>query len=306
MGDENPIRTLGDYSKPSHDGYSNTIELPKGNNVDVPSTSDRHLVELENQVQCLMEAYLALTQSNQVQKSLPHVKSVTVLMTLRISWKTPNKPSLNTHLCVPMKREDARLSKFEADFKQQQSEMTNKIDTMLKAITDRIAGIMPSDTVKNPKLGTHSVSSARSYLTMDSQCSTQIHDSINTITIQPKQTEKPQADEPKIEHQEGNFDNTNPNPLLDQLASISTEQVRKFNSMLESLGLVPRSSNTKFVCSKEDDGELMYIEIIRENDELLNEVEEAPTKEPTIEYFDTLPTREELTYHRYLMSGPVP
>ncbi|GJZ76511.1 zinc finger, CCHC-type containing protein [Tanacetum coccineum] len=33
MGDENPIRTLGDYSKPSHEGYMNTIELPVGNNV---------------------------------------------------------------------------------------------------------------------------------------------------------------------------------------------------------------------------------------------------------------------------------
>ncbi|GJW56732.1 zinc finger, CCHC-type containing protein [Tanacetum coccineum] len=33
MGDENPIRTLGDYSKPSHEGYRNTIELPAGNNV---------------------------------------------------------------------------------------------------------------------------------------------------------------------------------------------------------------------------------------------------------------------------------
>ncbi|GKC68528.1 hypothetical protein Tco_1101126 [Tanacetum coccineum] len=33
MGDANPIRTLGDYSKPSHEGYMNTIELPVGNNV---------------------------------------------------------------------------------------------------------------------------------------------------------------------------------------------------------------------------------------------------------------------------------
>ncbi|GJW68670.1 zinc finger, CCHC-type containing protein [Tanacetum coccineum] len=33
MGDENPIRTLGDYSKLSHGGYRNTIELPVGNNV---------------------------------------------------------------------------------------------------------------------------------------------------------------------------------------------------------------------------------------------------------------------------------
>ncbi|GKE69103.1 zinc finger, CCHC-type containing protein [Tanacetum coccineum] len=34
MGDENPIRTLGDYSRPSHEGYRNTIKLPEGNNVD--------------------------------------------------------------------------------------------------------------------------------------------------------------------------------------------------------------------------------------------------------------------------------
>nr|GEW48301.1 zinc finger, CCHC-type [Tanacetum cinerariifolium] len=39
MGDTNPIRTLGDYSKPSHEGYRNTIELPIGNNV-LPLRSD--------------------------------------------------------------------------------------------------------------------------------------------------------------------------------------------------------------------------------------------------------------------------
>ncbi|GJS47186.1 zinc finger, CCHC-type containing protein [Tanacetum coccineum] len=39
MGDENPIRTLGDYSKPSHEGYRNTIGLPIGNNL-VPFRSD--------------------------------------------------------------------------------------------------------------------------------------------------------------------------------------------------------------------------------------------------------------------------
>ncbi|GKB46245.1 hypothetical protein Tco_0896998, partial [Tanacetum coccineum] len=39
MGDANPIRTLRDYSKPNHEGYRNTIELPVGNNV-VPLRSD--------------------------------------------------------------------------------------------------------------------------------------------------------------------------------------------------------------------------------------------------------------------------
>ncbi|GKE53262.1 hypothetical protein Tco_1488418 [Tanacetum coccineum] len=39
MGDENPIRTIGNYSRPSHEGYRNTIELPEGKNV-VPLRSD--------------------------------------------------------------------------------------------------------------------------------------------------------------------------------------------------------------------------------------------------------------------------
>ncbi|GJU76834.1 MAK10-like protein [Tanacetum coccineum] len=77
-----------------------------------------------------------------------------------------------------MASQDARLSKFEADFKRQQGKMTNKIDIMLKAITDRIAGTLPSDTVKNPKLETHPVSSARSYPTIEPQCSST---SINAI-----------------------------------------------------------------------------------------------------------------------------
>nr|GFB03108.1 MAK10-like protein [Tanacetum cinerariifolium] len=39
MRDTNPIRTLGDYSKPSHEGYRNIIELLEGKNM-VPLRSD--------------------------------------------------------------------------------------------------------------------------------------------------------------------------------------------------------------------------------------------------------------------------
>ncbi|GJT64283.1 hypothetical protein Tco_1015763 [Tanacetum coccineum] len=72
--------------------------------------------------------------------------------------------------------------------------------------------------------------------------------------------------------------------------------------MLESLGLVPQSSNTKFVCSKEEDGEVTFIEIIRDDDEPQNKdpnkEEGATTEESVVEYFDTFPTKDELTYHR--------
>ncbi|GJR38337.1 hypothetical protein Tco_1214021 [Tanacetum coccineum] len=297
MENENPIGTLGDYSRPSHEGYRNTIELPDGNNVvplrsdiiwlvqnecsfhglrskdpnqhlkdfikfvdshdldvnlalnhglvsrtysekslimalifgsksksfmtmsiplqgklsinrtvdfakpvkaislpqDALSISDRRLIELENQVQHLMEAHPAPKSFIQVNKITSSCEIYSGPMTLNTSWKIQSKLLLIMHHYVPTKREvsgslsnpikiilvtpiirhgkftqtlDARLSKFEADFKQQQGEMTNKINTFLKAINDRMTGGLPSDTIKNPKLNVNSISSvlsARSY-----------------------------------------------------------------------------------------------------------------------------------------------
>ncbi|GJZ63027.1 MAK10-like protein [Tanacetum coccineum] len=107
-----------DFAKPVK-----AIALPQ----DVPSTSDRRLIELENQVQRLMEAHLAPTQPTQV----------------------------------------------------------NKITTSCHHRS--ISKSLPRDTVKNPKLSTSLILSARSYPTKELQCLTHIHGSINTITIHPKQ-----------------------------------------------------------------------------------------------------------------------
>ncbi|GKB59627.1 hypothetical protein Tco_0915813 [Tanacetum coccineum] len=219
-----------DFAKPVK-----AISLPQ----DVPSTSDRRLIELENQVQRLMEAHLAPKSSVQVNKitssceicSGPHDTQYCMENpeqafvdyassrtdeaggkwytfkpeqnnlgdTYNPSWKShPNlrwrqpQNSQNNFSNPPnrfqpngsfpnrsfnnnpqnfnnqsnlkglvsnfMASQDARLSKFEADFKQQQGEMTNKIDTFLKAINDRMTGALPSDTVKNPKLNDNSTS----------------------------------------------------------------------------------------------------------------------------------------------------
>ncbi|GJZ22360.1 hypothetical protein Tco_0559399 [Tanacetum coccineum] len=165
MGDANPIRTLGNYSKPSHKGYMNTIEFPVGNNV------------------------------------------------------------------------------FEADFKQQQSEMTNKIDTVLKAITDRIAGALPSDTVKNLKL-----------------------------------KEKDSSENT----------NTNPSASLDPSVLFIIEKFRnQFIFQIAWLG--PKLSGIKLVCTKGDDGDVMFIEIVKKTDDSRKEEPEAGGLE--VEYFDTFLTR---------------
>ncbi|GKD33997.1 hypothetical protein Tco_1249506 [Tanacetum coccineum] len=91
-------------------------------------------------------------------------------------------------------------------------------------------------------------------------------------------------------------------PSLSMRPRVSMKQeVRKLNSMLESLGLVPRSFNAKFIFSKDDDGEVMFIKIVRDNEPQCDDphkVEGATTEEPVVEYFNTFPTRNELTYHR--------
>ncbi|GJU46565.1 hypothetical protein Tco_1203831 [Tanacetum coccineum] len=99
-----------------------------------------------------------------------------------------------------MASQDARLFKFEANFKQRQGEMTNKIDTVLKAINDRMTGALPSDTIKNPKLNDNSTSpvlSARSYPVREPQRSSQIHGSINAITMCSKKLNKSHNDQPQ-------------------------------------------------------------------------------------------------------------
>ncbi|GKA59280.1 hypothetical protein Tco_0758593 [Tanacetum coccineum] len=162
-----------------------------------------------------------------------------------------------------MASQDARLSKFEADFKQQQSERTNKIDTVLKAITDRIAGALPSDTIKNPKL---------------------------------KENEEEEKENPKNIH-------VNPSAPPDPSISFIIEKVLKLNSFFESLGLVPQSYNTELVCAKVDDGDVMFIEIVKTSGDSRKEEHEA--REQEVEYFDVLSTRSELEYHKYLMCGPI-
>ncbi|GKD05339.1 hypothetical protein Tco_1180313, partial [Tanacetum coccineum] len=171
-----------DFTKPVK-----AIAVPQ----DVPSISDRRLIELKNQVQRLIEAHLAPTQPTQVNKittsceicSGPHDTQYCMEDPEQafVKYASSRTDEAGEGLVSNfMASQDARLSKFEADFKRQQGEMTNKIDIVLKAITDQIAGqqgemtnkidivlkaitdqiagTLPSNTVKNPKLGTHPVS----------------------------------------------------------------------------------------------------------------------------------------------------
>ncbi|GKD95961.1 hypothetical protein Tco_1379858 [Tanacetum coccineum] len=133
---------------------------------DILSTSDRRLIKLENHVQRLMEANLAPTQFVQLNKIASSCEIYGGPHNTQICMENLEQAFVDYAFLRTDKAGDARLSKFEADFKQQQSEMTNKIDTLLKAINDRMTRALPSDTVKNPKMNvnpTSLVSSGRSY-----------------------------------------------------------------------------------------------------------------------------------------------
>ncbi|GJT85843.1 hypothetical protein Tco_1067560 [Tanacetum coccineum] len=85
----------------------------------------------------------------------------------------------------------------------------------------------------------------------------------------------------------------------------------KLNSFLESLNLVPLSSNTQFICIKENDGDIMFIDLIKKYDdssegELGEDDNVITVEELGVEYFDRFPTTSELAYHKYLMCALIP
>nr|GEW48296.1 hypothetical protein [Tanacetum cinerariifolium] len=62
MGDENPILTLRDYSKPRHEGYMNTIELLIGNNVTDEELTKKELKQVEADDQASQTILLGLPE----------------------------------------------------------------------------------------------------------------------------------------------------------------------------------------------------------------------------------------------------
>ncbi|GKA62101.1 MAK10-like protein [Tanacetum coccineum] len=98
MGDENPIRTLGDYSKPSHEGYRNTIELPVGNNV-VPLRSDTIRIHLH-----MGGSYYSIPCS--------------ILSTgkdRKTSQRYPDVPTTSWRISIPSKDSFQGLTQYEID-----------------------------------------------------------------------------------------------------------------------------------------------------------------------------------------------
>ncbi|GKA90755.1 hypothetical protein Tco_0812625 [Tanacetum coccineum] len=257
MGDENPIRTLGDYSKPNHEGYMNTIELPVGNNV-VPLRSDTirlvqngcslHELRSEDPNQHLKD-FLKLVDSLDLEEDLTLYDNE--------SWNDPRdfanpvkaialpqdvSSTSDRHL-IELKNQVQRL--MEAHLALTQPTQVNKITTSCEICSG------PHDTqycMEDPEQAFVEYTSSR--------------------------TDEAGVNEPDVEQEERNLGNTNSNPQPDPLASIATEQIIRNHDEPQNKGP--------------------------------NKGEGVATGEPVVEYFDTFRIRDELTYYRYLMSGPIP
>ncbi|GKA66672.1 ribonuclease H-like domain-containing protein [Tanacetum coccineum] len=227
MGDENPIRTLGDYSRPSHEGYRNTIELPEGNNV-VPLRSDT--IQLV-QNGCSFHR-LRFEDVNQ------HLKDFLKLVD-----------------SLDLDRERTRLCLFQFSLRDQASNwlerlLAGSISTWDDLTTRFLAQFFPpgrTAKLRNDILmfqQHHGESLSEAWTHFKDLLQKVPHHGIDLKTKSFMTMLIPSKDEPLTNR-----------PV-----------VRKLNSMLESLRLVPRSSNTKFVCYKKGDGEVMFNEIIRDDD----------------------------------------
>ncbi|GKB78602.1 hypothetical protein Tco_0945497 [Tanacetum coccineum] len=217
MENENPIRTLGDYPRPSHEGYRNTIKLPDENIV-VPLESDT--IQNTKESWALFED-LAL-YDNEI-------------------WNDPSGPH-DTQYCMNNPEQafvDYASSCIEAGgkwftFKPEQNNLGDTYNSSWKSHLNLSGRPPPHDD----KPGENKI--AKTGATVKD------HHAMVRVESEHKKSEK-------VEREEGgNTENINIDPPSppDPSISFSTKKVRTLNSFLESSGLVPQSFDTDIVCTK--------------------------------------------------------
>ncbi|GJU06509.1 MAK10-like protein [Tanacetum coccineum] len=292
IGDENPIRTLGDYSRPSHEGYRNTIELPEGNNV-VPLRSDTirlvqngcsfHGLRSEDPNQHLKD-FLKLVDLLDLDGSISTWEDLTTRF-LAHFFLPGRTTKLRNDILMFQQHHGESLSEAWTCFKDLLQKVPHHgIDLWLQAILEDLA-LYDNESWNDPRYFAKPVKAIA--LPQDAPSTSDRH----LIELKNQVQRLMEA----------------------HLALTQPTQVNKITTPYEiycgthdiqccwktpnkpSLNTHPRVPMKR--CN--------VLEIIRD-DEPQNkdphEVEGATTEEPVVEYFDTFPTRDELTYHRlYLM-----
>ncbi|GJW90386.1 hypothetical protein Tco_0167939 [Tanacetum coccineum] len=363
MGDANHIRTLRDYSKPSHEGYRNTIELPEGNNMvravnelnvqrtidqsaggklcdrnakeswalledlslyeneswnnprdfatpvkaislpqDVPSTSDRHLIEIKNQVQRLMEAHLAPMLPTQVNKittlceicSYPHdtqycMEDPEQAFVEYASSQTNETGSrhyqtkLEKALIDFDSHQEKSLSSLRTQLGQQQDDMISKINILSKVVSKKLNDAPIRDTAGNPATQMNFTS---------------INDSMRE-ELRGKGIKSPSKLLSLKYLSQSSLAEQNRNPS-------SPKRVLFVNPIviLNKEDETKEEGNVKTSTTEYKDHEMTMESVEEFEEETEDEIEEEEEDSP--KHFDTFPTMKELRYHEWLLKNPRP
>ncbi|GKA83301.1 hypothetical protein Tco_0804896 [Tanacetum coccineum] len=121
------------------------ISLPQ----DVPSTSDRRLVELENQVQHLMEAHLAPKPSVQVKKITSSCEICGGPHDTKYCMENPEQAFVDYASSRTNEVGESILSSLWTRLKKQQDEVINKINTLWKVVLENFENAPTRDIAKN-------------------------------------------------------------------------------------------------------------------------------------------------------------
>nr|GEW67423.1 hypothetical protein [Tanacetum cinerariifolium] len=243
MGDENPIRTLGVYSKPIQEGYRNTIELPEGNNV-VPFQSDtirlvqngrtiklcNHIILFQqHQVESLSEAW---TRLKDLLQQVPH-HGIDLWLQASLedlalydneSWNDPRelaKPikAISFLQYVPV-TSDRRLIELENQVQHlMEARLASMQPTQVNKITSSCESCSgPHDTqycMENPKQAFVEYASSRTNEAGDPQCSSHPSTSINVVKTYSKETSHFQTSQLQIGMRIGTPQIEEPEPTLE-------------------------------------------------------------------------------------------
>ncbi|GJZ74194.1 hypothetical protein Tco_0638340 [Tanacetum coccineum] len=300
-----------DFAKPVK-----AIALPQ----DVSSTSDRRLIELKNQVQRLMEAHLAPMQPTQVNKvttlreicSGPHDTQYCMenpkqafvnyasSRNNKVAYRHPQKGSFSTYsssyfarLERTLRESDSHqeriLSNLGAQFRHQQDDMINKVNTLWKIFSKMLDDTSTRDAAEN--LMTQTNFASTNNLTKEELQGKGIQSPSKLLS--PKY-----LSQSSLAEQSKNPSSPKRVHFINSLIVLSKEDEAKEEDGEKSTATECKGHETTH--EMEDEVESKE-EVKKETEEEAEEEEEGNPK-----HFDIFPTMNELRYHKWILKNPRP
>nr|GEU95048.1 MAK10-like protein [Tanacetum cinerariifolium] len=325
MRDENPICTLGDYSKPSHEGCMNAIEPLIENNV-LPLRSDTIWLVQNG---CSFHGLRSEDPNQHLKDFLKLVDSLDLDGENRERTRLRRTAKLRNDILMFQQHHGESLSEAWTRFKDSLQKVPHhgiNLWLQVQIFYDHVNPVIRRtiDQAAGGKL--HNRNAEESWALLEDLA---LYD--NESWNDPRDFAKP-VKEITLPQDVPITSDRRLTKLKNQVqclmeAHLALTQPTQVNKISTSCEICTGPHDTQYCIENpkqafvnyaslrtdevgEDAGEVMFIEIIQDDDEPRkegsDEGERATTKEPEVEYFDTFPTRDEQTYYKYLMSGLIP